>query len=108
MGRKGGVPYPIKTLNAPSGVTRIAGANAYAAKFALSLNATAILSQSGRFLIQEPSSLADIVPVKLTLKSAFEFATFVSHQRGSDAKPRTSIWIKDECNDSLPTVYRTT
>lgn len=27
---------PIKTLSAPSGVTRIAGANAYAAKFAIS------------------------------------------------------------------------
>ena len=28
--------YPINTLKAPSGVTRMAGANAYAAKFAIS------------------------------------------------------------------------
>lgn len=29
-------PYPMSTLNAPNGVTRIAGANAYAAKLAIS------------------------------------------------------------------------
>lgn len=32
--------YPIRTLSAPSGVTRIAGANAYAAKLATSPRAT--------------------------------------------------------------------
>jgi hypothetical protein len=33
--------YPMSTLSAPSGVTRIAGANAYAAKFAISPTTTA-------------------------------------------------------------------
>jgi len=33
--------YPIRTLNAPNGVTRIAGAKAYAAKFAHSPRITA-------------------------------------------------------------------
>lgn len=32
--------YPIRTLSAPNGVTRIAGANAYAAKLATSPRAT--------------------------------------------------------------------
>lgn len=32
---------PINTLRAPSGVTRMAGANAYAAKFAISPTITA-------------------------------------------------------------------
>jgi hypothetical protein len=33
--------YPMSTLRAPSGVTRIAGAKAYAAKFAISPTTTA-------------------------------------------------------------------
>ena len=37
---------PIKTLNAPSGVTKIAGANAYAAKFAISPIMTSNISVS--------------------------------------------------------------
>ena len=34
--------YPMRTLRAPSGVTRIAGANAYAAKFAASPTTTSV------------------------------------------------------------------
>ena len=34
--------YPLKTLNAPNGVTRIAGAKVYAAKFAISPRTTTI------------------------------------------------------------------
>ena len=34
------IAYPIRTLSAPSGVTRIAGAKAYAAKLATSPRAT--------------------------------------------------------------------
>ena len=36
--------YPIRTLSAPSGVTNIAGANAYAAKLNTSPSTTAIVS----------------------------------------------------------------
>lgn len=40
--RDGGswTPYPMRTLNAPNGVTSIAGAKAYAAKFEISPNTT--------------------------------------------------------------------
>jgi len=38
--------YPINTLNAPSGVTNIAGAKAYAAKFAISPITTACCEPS--------------------------------------------------------------
>ena len=37
--------YPTRTLNAPNGVTKIAGANAYAAKLAISPRATAKIRQ---------------------------------------------------------------
>lgn len=42
-------PYPIRTLSAPRGVTRIAGANAYAAKLATSPMATRTHSVSLSF-----------------------------------------------------------
>jgi len=51
--------YPIRTLNAPSGVTRIAGAKAYAAKFAHSPRITAACQKRGvscfyRKLLRDP------------------------------------------------------
>lgn len=47
--------HPIRTLNAPSGVTRIAGAKAYAAKLAISPRTTAIdISIKLYFLKQAP------------------------------------------------------
>lgn len=44
-----GATHPINTLSAPSGVTNIAGANAYAAKFAISPNTTATVREDDLF-----------------------------------------------------------
>ena len=73
-------PYPIKTLNAPNGVTRIAGAKAYAAKLATSPIPTAKKTLSPLSLPVNGTvdcTCKDTTPPNRTLevREAFSFET---------------------------------
>ena len=60
---------PIKTLRAPKGVTRIAGANAYAAKFAISPTITGdMISKTSTGEIEQTRTCYDTCPPYRTLQ----------------------------------------